>query len=66
MSGRGIFDVVGGISCIALGIFNPEFRPIGFVSAAIYRKDGRIPRWVGTTFYVCVGLFLIFLGFNRH
>jgi hypothetical protein len=59
MSGRSIFDVVGGIACIALGIFNPEFRPIGFVSAAIYGKDGRIPRWVGAAFYVCIGLFLI-------
>jgi hypothetical protein len=51
MSGRGIFDVVGGISCIALGILNPEFIPIGFVSAAITgrrvaSRDGSVRRFM--------------------
>lgn len=53
-----------GLICIAMGVFTPEFKPIGWTTWLIWGtgENARIPRWIAGTLYVLLGSFILYLG----
>ena len=46
------------------GLLQKEFTPIGLTTWLIWGtgKDARIPRWIAATFYVLLGLTMLYFG----
>jgi hypothetical protein len=61
-----IVEILMGFGCIALGIFNREFKPIGWTTWLVWGTgdDARIPRWIAGPFYVLLGVFALYMGFS--
>lgn len=57
-----VLEVLGGFACIAGGILNKEFAPIGWVTRLIWGQHKRLPPWVADPFYLLLGAFFIYLG----
>ena len=59
-----IVEILMGLFCIGMGLFNKEFAPIGWTTMLIWgrARDARIPRWIGGTFYGALGLALLYAG----
>ncbi len=60
---RGL-EILFGLVVIAMALFSKEFTPIGLTTRLIWGRgeDARIPRWIGGTFYVVLGLLLLYIG----
>jgi hypothetical protein len=57
-------EILIGLFCIGMGLFNTEFKPIGFTTLLIWGSDknARIPRWIAGTFYFVLGLVTVYIG----
>jgi hypothetical protein len=58
---------VGGVVCIGMGIFQREFRPMGWTTILVWGNDenARIPRWIARPFYVLLGALMVYLSLKR-
>ncbi len=70
VTGRQIFDLAVGLVSVAYGSLGLlwksfEFPTMGFWSQMIFGKDGTLPRWLGASFYLALGSFLIYLAFAK-
>jgi hypothetical protein len=59
-----IVEILSGVFCIGMGLFNTEFKPIGWTTLLIWGRgaNARIPRWIAGTFYVVLGLLILYIG----
>lgn len=57
-----IVKIAVGVLCIVGGLFQKEFKPIGWTTALIWGRDenAKIPRWVAGPFYVVLGALAIY------
>ena len=68
MGFRQIVEIVLGLVGIAAGIFNKEFKPMGWTTRLTWGHDenAHIPRWIAGVFYVGLGLVLLFMGITGN
>lgn len=59
-----VVEILLGLGVISLAVFSKEFTPIGLTTRLIWgrSKNARIPRWIGRTFYVALGLVILYIG----
>ena len=57
-----VVEVLVGLFSIKTGLFDKEFTPVGWTTMLIWGRGTRIPRWIAGTFYVALGLVLLFIG----
>jgi len=62
-----VVEVLVGLFCIGMGLFNREFTPIGWTTMLIWGRDetARIPRWIAGSFYFLLGVLLLCHGIGR-
>lgn len=53
-----------GLACISMGLFQSEFRPLGWTTNLIWGNDdnARIPRWIAGPFYFLLGALMLYWG----
>lgn len=59
-----VVEILVGLFGIGSGFFSKEFRPMGLTTFLIWGRGehARIPRWIAGTFYVVLGLLLLYAG----
>jgi hypothetical protein len=57
-------EIIVGGGAVLGGLLQKEFTPIGLTTWLIWGtgKDARIPRWIAATFYVLLGLTMLYFG----
>lgn len=62
-----VVEVLTGLFCLGLGLFNREFSPMGWTTMLIWGSDekARIPRWIAGSFYFALGALLLYHGIAR-
>lgn len=59
-----VVEILLGLFVIGMGLFSTEFEPMGWTTRLIWGRgeNARIPRWIAGTFYVVLGLVLLYAG----
>ena len=59
-----VVEILLGLFAIGSGLFSREFEPMGLTTRLIWGrgKNARIPRWIAGTFYVVLGLLILYIG----
>ena len=59
-----VVEVLMGLVCVGMGLFNKEFTPSGWTTMLIWGRseNARIPRWIAGSFYFVLGALLLYAG----
>jgi hypothetical protein len=59
-----VAEVLMGLFCVGMGLFNKEFTPLGWTTMLIWGRDenARVPRWIAGSFYFVIGALLLYGG----